>query len=76
MFKFTTANKVKNTVSEILSDFETKIQELKALSERKAQEVIEVQMQITTLETTAAAAKAEAQKATKAADKIAKFLSE
>ena len=76
MFKFTTASTVKNSVSEILSDFETKIQELKALSERKAQEVTEVQMQITTLETTAAAAKAEAQKATKAADKIAKFLTE
>lgn len=76
MFKFTTANKVKNSVSDILSDFETKIQELKALSERKAQEVTEVQVQITTLETTAAAAKAEAQKATKAADKIAKFLAE
>ena len=75
MFKFTTANKVKSSVSEILSDFETKIQELKALSERKAQEVSEVHMQITTLETTAAA-KAEAQKATKAADKIAKFLAE
>ena len=74
MFKIKQAPK--NSVSEILSDFETKIQELKALSERKAQEVTEVQMQITTLETTAAAAKAEAQKASRAADKIAKFLSE
>lgn len=75
MFKFT-AKQVKNSVSDILSDFETKIQELKALSERKAQEVTEVQMQITTLETTAAAANAEAQKASRAADKIVKFLAE
>lgn len=75
MFTFTT-KQVKNSVSDILSDFETKIQELKALSERKAQEVSKVQIQITTLETTAAAARAEAQKAIKAADKIAKFLSE
>ena len=34
------------------------------------------QIKATTLETTAAAAKAEAQKASRAADKIAKFLSE
>lgn len=75
MFKFT-AKQVKNSVSDILSDFETKIQELKSLSERKAQEVTDVQMQITTLETVVAAANAEAQKASRAADKIAKFLAE
>lgn len=68
--------KVKNTVSEILSDFHSKVNELRELSERKAQEVQQVQMQITTLEVVAAAANDEAAKANKAANKIEQFLAD
>lgn len=68
--------KVKQTVSEILADFQSKVNELRELSERKAQEVQQVQMQITTLEVVAAAANDEAAKANKAANKIEQFLAD
>lgn len=71
MFKI---NSPKNSVAEILSEFQSTITQLRSLSERKAQEVQSVQIQITTLETTAAAAKEEAAKASRAADKLATFL--
>ena len=66
--------KAKNTVSEILADFQLKVTELRQLAERKAEEVQTTQIQITTLETTKASAQAEAVKANKAASKIEKFL--
>ena len=66
--------KAKNTVSEILADFQLKVTELRQLAERKAEEVQTVQIQITTLETAKASAQAEAVKANKAASKIEKFL--
>ena len=66
--------KAKNTVSEILADFQLKVTELRQLAERKAEEVQTVQIQITTLETAKASAQAEAIKANKAASKIEKFL--
>ena len=66
--------KAKNTVSEILADFQLKVTELRQLAERKAEEVQTAQIQITTLETTKASAQAEAIKANKAASKIEKFL--
>ena len=66
--------KAKNTVSEILADFQLKVTELRQLAERKAEEVQTAQIQITTLETTKASAQAEAVKANKAASKIEKFL--
>ena len=67
-------NKAKNTVSEILADFQLKVTELRQLAERKAEEVQTAQIQITTLETAKASAQAEAIKANKAASKIEKFL--
>jgi hypothetical protein len=66
--------KAKNTVSEILADFQLKVTELRQLAERKAEEVQTAQIQITTLETAKASAQAEAIKANKAASKIEKFL--
>lgn len=66
--------KAKNTVSEILADFQLKVTELRQLAERKAEEVQTTQIQITTLETAKASAQAEAIKANKAASKIEKFL--
>lgn len=66
--------KVKNTVSEILADFQLKVTELRQLAERKAEEVQTAQIQIITLETVKASAQAEAVKANKAASKIEKFL--
>ena len=66
--------KAKNTVSEILADFQLKVTELWQLAERKAEEVQTTQIQITTLETAKASAQAEAIKANKAASKIEKFL--
>ena len=66
--------KTKNTVSEILADFQLKVTELRQLAERKAEEVQTAQIQITTLETAKASAQAEAVKANKAASKIEKFL--
>lgn len=66
--------KAKNTVSEILADFQLKVTELRQLAERKAEEVQTTQIQITTLETAKASAQAEAVKANKAASKIEKFL--
>lgn len=66
--------KAKNTVSEILADFQLKVTELRQLAERKAEEVQTAQIQITTLETAKASAQAEAVKANKAASKIEKFL--
>lgn len=66
--------KAKNTVSEILVDFQLKVTELRQLAERKAEEVQTAQIQITTLETAKASAQAEAVKANKAASKIEKFL--
>ena len=66
--------KAKNTVSEILADFQLKVTELRQLAERKAEEAQTAQIQITTLETTKASAQAEAVKANKAASKIEKFL--
>lgn len=63
--------KAKNTVSEILADFQLKVTELRQLAERKAEEVQTAQIQITTLETAKASAQAEA---IKAASKIEKFL--
>ena len=66
--------KAKNTVSEILADFQLKVTELRQLAERKAEEVQTAQIQITTLETAMASAQAEAIKANKAASKIEKFL--
>lgn len=66
--------KAKNTVSEILADFQLKVTELRQLAERKAEEVQTAQIQIMTLETTKASAHAEAVKANKAASKIEKFL--
>ena len=66
--------KAKNTVSEILADFQLKVTELWQLAERKAEEVQTTQIQITTLETAKASAQAEAVKANKAASKIEKFL--
>lgn len=66
--------KAKNTVSEILADFQLKVTELRQLAERKAEEVQTTQVQITTLETTKASAQAEAIEANKAASKIEKFL--
>lgn len=66
--------KAKNTVSEILADFQLKVTELRQLAERKAEEVQTTQVQITTLETAKASAQAEAIKANKAASKIEKFL--
>lgn len=66
--------KAKNTVSEILADFQLKVTELRQLAERKAEEVQTTQLQITTLETAKASAQAEAIKANKAASKIEKFL--
>lgn len=71
MFKSFSGIKVKNTVSEILSDFEQKVQELRELSTRKAQEVQDTEIQITSLEVVRDSAKANA-----TADKIAKFLTE
>lgn len=73
MFKIKQA---KNSVSEILADFQSKVVELRQLAERKAEEVQATQTQITTLETVAAAAKAEATKANKAATKIEQFLAD
>ena len=66
--------KAKNTVSEILADFQLKVTELRQLAERKAEEVQTTQIQITTLETAKASAQAESVKANKAASKIEKFL--
>ena len=66
--------KAKNTVSEILADFQLKVTELRQLAERKAEEVQTTQIQITTLETAKASAQAEVVKANKAASKIEKFL--
>ena len=66
--------RAKNTVSEILADFQLKVTELRQLAERKAEEVQTAQIQITTLETAKASAQAEAVKANKAASKIEKFL--
>ena len=66
--------KAKNTVSEILADFQLKVTELRQLAERKTEEVQTAQIQITTLETAKASAQAEAVKANKAASKIEKFL--
>lgn len=66
--------KAKNTVSEILADFQLKVTELRQLAERKAEEVQTAQIQIITLETVKASAQAEAVKANKAASKIEKFL--
>lgn len=66
--------KAKNTVSEILADFQLKVTELRQLAERKAEEVQTTQIQIITLETVKASAQAEAVKANKAASKIEKFL--
>ena len=66
--------KAKNTVSEILADFQLKVTELRQLAERKAEEVQTAQIQITTLETAKASAQAEAIKANNAASKIEKFL--
>ena len=66
--------KAKNTVSEILADFQLKVTELRQLAERKAEEVQTARIQITTLETAKASAQAEAVKANKAASKIEKFL--
>ena len=66
--------KAKNTVSEILADFQLTVTELRQLAERKAEEVQTAQIQITTLETAKASAQAEAVKANKAASKIEKFL--
>ena len=66
--------KAKNTVSEILADFQLKVTELRQLAERKAEEVQTTQIQITTLETAKASVQAEAVKANKAASKIEKFL--
>ena len=66
--------KAKNTVSEILADFQLKVTELRQLAERKAEEVQTAQIQITTLETAKASAQAEVVKANKAASKIEKFL--
>lgn len=66
--------KAKNTVSEILADFQLKVTELRQLAERKVEEVQTAQIQITTLETAKASAQAEAVKANKAASKIEKFL--
>lgn len=74
MFKIKQAPK--NTVSDILADFRGKVAELKGLQERKAQEVTDTEIQIQTLQAQAAAAKDEALKASKAADKIAQFLAE
>lgn len=74
MFKIKPATK--NTVSEILSDFEQKVQQLRDLSTRKAQEVQDTEIQITSLEVVRDSAKAEAKKANATADKIAKFLTE
>lgn len=66
--------KAKNTVSEILADFQLKVTELRQLAERKAEEVQTAQIQITTLEIAKASAQTEAIKANKAASKIEKFL--
>ena len=66
--------KAKNTVSEILADFQLKVTELRQPAERKAEEVQTAQIQITTLEIAKASAQAEAVKANKAASKIEKFL--
>ena len=62
--------RAKNTVSEILADFQLKVTELRQLAERKAEEVQTAQIQITTLETAKASAQAETVKANKAASKI------
>ena len=62
--------KAKNTVSEILADFQLKVTELRQLAERKVEEVQTTQIQITTLETAKASAQAEAVKANKAASII------
>ena len=66
--------KAKNTVSEILADFQLKVTELRQLAERKAEEVQAAQTLIMTLEITKASAQAEAIKANNAASKIEKFL--
>lgn len=50
--------KAKNTVSEILADFQLKVTELRQLAERKVEEVQNAQIQITTLETAKASAQA------------------
>ncbi len=68
--------KTKNTVSEILADFNEKVTELKALASRKQDEVTQAENQISDLRVTMGTAQLEADRANKAADKIAKFLAE
>ena len=73
MFKI---NSPKSSVSEILQDFEQKIHQLRDLANRKNQEAAETSIKIADLQVIKADAEAESNKASKAADKIAQFLSE
>lgn len=66
----------KSSVSEILQDFEQKIHQLRDLATRKNQEAAETSIKIADLQVIKADAEAESNKASKAADKIAQFLSE
>jgi hypothetical protein len=68
--------KAKNTVSEILSDFQTKVTELQELAQRKVDEVTQTELKISDLKVVKDSAQLEADRANRAANKISKFLAE